>query len=147
VKSFGTLVLAIVLSFSFAGCSKRNAVPVPPKNPPQTAGAARGFLSQDPKSWVNLVFRGDKDRLYFARLENFRCGLEQVRYAINGAEIKNWDLEPCYKDLPNPNSRLSKTAPRYIETAPGEILSVYVEVTYADGVTQAARLGQNQDKE
>ena len=92
----------------------------------------RMILDATKGNWIAIRLYGGQDLLYFTHLETWRCGLEQVRFGINGAapEVVH-TLAAC--DPSNPNAVPPDHA-IYTGFPPESLTSVTVEVTYKDGV-------------
>ena len=92
----------------------------------------RMILESTKGNWIAIRLYGGQDLLYFTHLESWRCGLEQVRFGINGAAPETvHQIADC-----DPDNPFAVPADHAIyETFPAESLnSVTVEVTYKDGV-------------
>lgn len=92
----------------------------------------RMILDATKGNWIAIRLYGGQDLLYFTHLETWRCGLEQVRFGINGAAPDTVHaLAVC--DPSNPNAIPSDHG-IYMGFPPDSLTSVTVEVTYKDGV-------------
>lgn len=98
-----------------------------------TAAEVRPILEVTQDSWVAVREYDGNDLLYFTHLVAWRCGLEQVRYAINGGELQLFELEPCYPDEATPNAIKAADILPFITLNLNEVDRVTVELTYDDG--------------
>lgn len=100
--------------------------------PMTTAPEIRPILEATQGSWVALREYEGQDLLYFTHLLSWRCGLNQIRYGLNGAAPETvFEMEPCHLDTAQPNAI---TGPAIYLTEPlGSVDAVSVEITYDDG--------------
>lgn len=115
----------LALGALLAGPASAQAV-MPPEQIRAILGATKG-------NWVAIRLYQGQDLLYFTHLESWRCGLEQVRFGINGAVPDTLhQIAEC--DPANPYAVPADHA-IYAVFPPNSLSSVTVEVTYKDGVT------------
>ena len=101
-----------------------------------TADLVRPILQMTAPNWVALRKWEGQDLLYFTQLLPFRCGLEEIRYGLNGAEAtERFNAEPC---PPEQDGRTFATIEAeaylpYLAFAPDSIASVTVTIVYDDG--------------
>jgi hypothetical protein len=98
---------------------------------------ARALLALSRDSWAMVRPYEGRDYLYFAGALTYRCGLQSVRYGVNGAKADTvFPMEPCHTGTMEPNAMLDMTKfPPYLTLPPGTVRSVSVELTYLDGTT------------
>lgn len=97
-----------------------------------TAAEVRPILEATRANWVALRRWDGKELLYFTHLEAWRCGMAQVRFAVNGGAEQPWDMPPCLTGTPSPNAIPADRLP--FTDLPAEALqSVTVVVVLADG--------------
>lgn len=97
-----------------------------------TAAEVRPILEATRANWVALRRWDGKELLYFTHLEAWRCGMAQVRFAVNGGVEQPWDMPPCLTGTPSPNAIPADRLP--FTDLPAEALqSVTVVVVLADG--------------
>ncbi|MEQ9695457.1 hypothetical protein [Shimia sp. SDUM112013] len=94
-----------------------------------TATEVRPILEMTKGNWVAVREYDGKDWLYFTHLISWRCGLHQIKYAVNDGTLEALEIAPC--DPKNPNhipqeSQIALTYPL------GGITSVTVEILYDD---------------
>ncbi len=109
-----------------------------------TAAEVRPILEATTASWVALREYDGKDLLYFTHLLAWRCGLEQVRYAVNGGAMTGFELEPCYVDEAQPNAIKAEGNLPFLSFDLKGVKSVEVELTYDDGETATARYAREE---
>lgn len=98
-----------------------------------TADQVRPILEATKGNWIGVRNWEGQDLLYFTHLESWRCGLMQVRYALNGSDdYIDYDLAECDETAPNPNAMPDGHLP-YVTRAENSIETVTVEITYDDG--------------
>lgn len=103
-----------------------------------TALEVKPILSATQGSWVAVREYDGQDLLYFTQLLAWRCGLHQVRYAVNGGEERPLETEPCYPDTSAPNAIKADTILPYLAFPQGAIQSVRVHLLYDDGTDATA---------
>ncbi|MDA5094549.1 hypothetical protein O2N63_10680 [Aliiroseovarius sp. KMU-50] len=126
---FGVLVLSG--AFSVAG------LPVKAQQF-TTAAEVRPILEATQANWVAVREYDGKDILYFTHLLAWRCGLEQVEFAVNGREMQRFELEPCYMDEAQPNAIKANDLLPFLNFELKSVDEVQVTLTYDDGVTASA---------
>ena len=109
-----------------------------------TASEVRPILRADRLGWVYIDTRRSEDRLFFTRLDKLRCGLQRIRYSINGGQIREYTPERCYEDLDDPNRIRRKPKYRYVAFPADGIQQISVEVTYDDGATDVSSVDRAQ---
>ncbi len=104
-----------------------------------TAREVRPILSATRDNWVALRSARGKDILYFTQLEAWRCGLDSIRYSVNGGPMKPYRAEACHEGSGEPNALTDPGHRPWIEFPAGSVKSVAVEITYDDGQKDSAR--------
>ena len=99
-------------------------------------GAA--FIHQQIKD-VMLGFseQGDSDYIYFTQLISWRCGVQEIYYGFNDdLPVNRLPLEPCNRDLANPNVMKETGAgpyPLFLIVPKASVQQVKIRVIYEDG--------------
>ncbi len=104
-----------------------------------TAAEVRPILSATRDNWVALRTARGRDILYFTQLEAWRCGLDDIRYSVNGGPMKRYRPEPCHEESSEPNALTDPGHRPWIEFPAGSVKSVAIEITYDDGRKDSAR--------
>jgi len=102
-----------------------------------TAAEVRPILEMTTGNWVAVRKYNGKDLVYFSHLVAWRCGLDRVRYGINGPVDTELTLEKCNTEYQQPNVILDTSIPIYISLPLDSVKTISVEVTYDDGEQQA----------
>ena len=90
----------------------------------------RKILDMTRANWVAFRDYNGRQLVYFTHLEAWKCGIESVRYGVNGAALnEEWVLSPCDPAKPN---EVTKTRP-YLSFPLDEVKTIAVQITYADG--------------
>lgn len=103
-----------------------------------TAAEVRPMLDATKSGWISVREYDGKDLLYFTNLLAWRCGLDDIRYSVNGGAETEWDGEPCYDGEAVPNAQKATDKLPYISLPPGSVKTVTVKITYDDGKTDEA---------
>lgn len=98
-----------------------------------TALEVKPILTATKANWAALREYNGKDLLYLTNPLAWRCGLHEIRYAVNGAAAQVWEMEECYTDTAQPNALKVETILPYTRFDLGSVDSVSVTVTYDDG--------------
>lgn len=101
-----------------------------------TALEVKPILGATKANWVGLREYGGQDLLYFTHLLAWRCGLHQIRFAVNDGPEEVFRAEPCYADTAQPNA-ISTDAP-YLVFPPGSVLNVRIRLVLDDGTEDTA---------
>ncbi len=109
-----------------------------------TALEVKPILTATKASWVALRDYDGQDLLYFTQIESWRCGLFEIRYSVNGAAEKIWDMEPCYLDTRQPNVMKLEDHLPYIRLIGGSVETVKITLYYDDGTSDTATFSRNQ---
>lgn len=103
-----------------------------------TATEVKPILTATRRNWVAVREFNGQDLLYATHVLSWRCGLHQMRYAVNGGAMQVWPLPPCHEDTNAPNAFTAGDGLPYAAFAPGSIESVEVELLYDDLSTDTA---------
>ncbi|MEP3632682.1 MAG: hypothetical protein ABJM82_19800 [Shimia thalassica] len=98
-----------------------------------TATEVRPILGATKGNWIAVREYNGQDLLYFTHLLAWRCGLHQIRFAVNGAEHAVFPMAPCNPDTPN---AIPNDATIYLQYPLTSIETIEVEVLYDDMQTQ-----------
>ncbi|WP_243612165.1 hypothetical protein [Shimia aestuarii] len=96
-----------------------------------TATEVRPILEATRANWIAVREYNGLDLLYFTHLLSWRCGLHEVRFALNGGESMVFDLPPCDAEGPSP-AAIPEDAVIYLNYPLGSIETVEVELLYDD---------------
>jgi len=119
------------------------AEPQQPTGKFTTATEVKPILSVTKANWVAVRDFNGQDLLYLTHLLSWRCGLLQVRYAINDGPMREWELPPCHTGTAQPNAIRAEDGLPYEAHPPGSIASVRVEVLYDDLSTDSAEFSRS----
>ncbi|MAM60297.1 MAG: hypothetical protein CMH11_02285 [Maritimibacter sp.] len=105
------------------------------------AGGAAPVVAQDAKqiltltkaSWVAVREYDGNDLLYFTNLLAWRCGVDRIRFSVNGERLAPLEHEPCHEDEAAPNALYAEDILPYLTYPLGSVQSVTVEVSFPDG--------------
>lgn len=101
-----------------------------------TAAEVRPILEVTRGNWLAIGTHMGSDMLYFTHLLAWRCGLDEIRYGINGAEAETlYEMEPCHSGTAQPNAIQGLP---YVALPLDTIESVRVTITYDDGKSATA---------
>lgn len=103
-----------------------------------TATEVRPILNATKGNWVAVRDWDGQDLIYVTHLWSWRCGLVQMKVAINDAPAEVWPLPDCHMDLAMPSSILEQDGPPYRAFPAGSVQSISVHVTYDDLGTDMA---------
>ena len=99
-----------------------------------SAAEVKPILQMIIPQWVSLREYDGQDLLYFTLLEVYRCGLEQIRYRINGEKPRIWQADPCEDDVTF--KEIDENRLPYAEFPLQSVDEVIIELIYDDGTTQ-----------
>ncbi|WP_371223085.1 hypothetical protein [Roseovarius sp. 2305UL8-3] len=97
-----------------------------------TATEVKPILEMTKANWVAVRDFNGQDLLYVTHIWSWRCGLLQMRYAINDGEMQEWPLPPCHEGTNAPNAIIESDGLPYATFAPGSIQQVRVELLFDD---------------
>ena len=95
-----------------------------------TQAEVQPILEMTHANWIGLGTATGNDLLYFSHVLSWRCGLSEIRYSVNGAELIPLQMEPCHRDTNSPNA--IRELP-YVSYPLERVQSVSVEIVYPDG--------------
>lgn len=101
-----------------------------------TAAEVRPILAATKSNWIAVRQYDGADLLYFTNLLAWRCGLESIAYAVNGAPAETLDIEPCHEGEAQPNAQLVENYFPFVTLPLGSIQSVDVTITFDDGPSE-----------
>ncbi len=101
-----------------------------------TAAEVKPIVQATKGSWIAVRPWEGQDLLYFTNLLSWRCGLDQITYAVNGGEEIVLEHEPCYIDEGAPNALKVESIMPYVSFEADSIESITIGVFYDDGTSQ-----------
>ncbi|WP_460274885.1 hypothetical protein [Celeribacter sp. ULVN23_4] len=102
-----------------------------------TAAEVKPILQATKPQWIAVRNYDGKDLLYFTNLLSWRCGLTEIFYSLNGAEMVPFAMEPCYLDTAQPNALKAETLDAILVSfPPGTIETVDLNVIFDDGTSE-----------
>lgn len=101
-----------------------------------TAAEVKPIVQATKGSWIAVRPWEGQDLLYFTNLLSWRCGLDQITYAVNGGEEIVLEHEPCYIDEGAPNALKVESIMPYVSFEADSIQSITIGVFYDDGTSQ-----------
>ncbi len=60
-----------------------------------TATETKPILGATKANWIGVREWEGQDLIYFTQLLAWRCGLYEIRYAVNGGAMQNWPVPAC----------------------------------------------------
>ncbi len=100
-----------------------------------TATEVKPILSATQSNWIAVREWEGQDLIYFTHLLSWRCGLYEIRYAVNGGEVQLWDFPDC-----NPANHtlgaIPEDAPIYAVQPLKSVQTVTIELLYDDLSTE-----------
>ncbi len=103
-----------------------------------TAAEVKPIVQAIKGSWIAVRPWEGQDLLYFTNLLSWRCGLDQITYAVNGGEQIVLEHEPCYEDEGAPNALKVQNILPYIAFEANTIETITIGVVYDDQTTELA---------
>ena len=103
-----------------------------------TAIEVKPILTMTKPNWAALREYEGQDILYLTNLLAWRCGLHEIRYAINEGQAQVWQAEECHIDTGQPNALTMKSHLPYVSFGLGTVNSVSVMLVYDDGSKDSA---------
>lgn len=107
-----------------------------------TATEVRPILAVTRGNWIHVRDFNGRDLLYVTHLWSWRCGLIELRVAINGAAPELWPLPECHLDQAAPNAILESDGEPYRSYPSGSIAMVEIALTYDDLTTETLRFNR-----
>jgi len=119
-------VAALALAAVLAGAPARGTEgPIPLATVKQAVNATAA-------NWIAFRNFNGEQLLYFTQLVSWKCGLREIRYALNSSHIsETWPLPDC--DPQNPYYLDPASAQLYTGFPPGSVKFVSVQVVFSDG--------------
>ena len=108
-----------------------------------TATEVRPILTATKSAWVATREWEGQDLVYVTHLWSWRCGLAQMRVAINGGAEQIWPMPPCHEDQPTPNAITESDGLPYAVFPLGSVERIDVTVIYDDLTTDTAAYDGN----
>ncbi len=109
-----------------------------------TAAEVKPILEMTKGNWVAVREFNGQDLVYFTHLESWRCGLEGVKFGINGGEpTQVWSLEECYEDEAAPNAMKMEDGLPYFQLPLNMVKPLIIEVTFDDGTVMTESFERN----
>ena len=103
-----------------------------------TAAEVKPILDATKAKWVSVREYDGKDLLYFTHLMAWRCGIDEIHYAVNGGAESAWKGEACYDGEAQPNAIKATDVLPFVTFPLGSVSSVTVRLVYDDGETDSA---------
>ena len=100
-----------------------------------TAEEVKPMLDFTRADWVSLREYNGNDQLLFTHILAWRCGIDRISYAVNGAKRERLKVEPCYEGETRPNDFKDNDILPYVTFPQGAVETVTVWLTYDDGST------------
>lgn len=99
-----------------------------------TAAEVRPILEATRASWIAVREYDGQDLVYFTHLLAWRCGLNAVRFQINGQPAQyEWPMEPCHEGTAQPNAIRSDTILPFVAMPLGSLQQAVVVLEMDDG--------------
>ena len=103
-----------------------------------TATEVKPILAATKGNWVAVREYNGQDLLYVTHVWSWRCGLHQMRYAINGGGMQIWPLPPCHDKTNAPNAIIDSDGLPFATFKLGSIKSIDVELLFDDLSTDSS---------
>ncbi|MDA7427150.1 hypothetical protein PGB28_01675 [Primorskyibacter aestuariivivens] len=97
-----------------------------------TATEIRPILQATRGNWVAVRDFNGQDLVYFTHLLAWRCGLVQLRYAVNGGPDAVFPLPTCHEDEAAPNALKPEDGLPYVGFSQGYVQRIDVTIVYDD---------------
>lgn len=97
-----------------------------------TAAEVAQILDLTRANWIAVREWEGQDLLYFTHLLSWRCGMHQIRYAINGGQMQVFDMPDCHAGSATPNAITAQDGLPYTVHELGSIKIVQVELLLDD---------------
>lgn len=104
-----------------------------------TATETKPILTATKMNWVAVREFNGQDLIYFTHLLSWRCGLYDIRYAVNGGAKQIWPMPECHTDGPSPNALTPDDGLPYVSFELGSVQTIDVEILYDDLTTDTAQ--------
>lgn len=103
-----------------------------------TAIEIKPIMNATRANWVAVREYDGNDLIYMTHILSWRCGMVELRYAINEGPLQDWPLAECDVDAAQPNA-IPPEAKIYEVHPLGSVVSVEVEIIYDDMSRERAR--------
>jgi hypothetical protein len=98
-----------------------------------TATEVKHILDATRAQWIAVRPWDGQDLLYFTNLLSWRCGIHEIRYAVNGGSKQILTTEPCYADESAPNAlKMDGGVFPYVAFPENSIVTIEVQILYDD---------------
>ena len=134
--SMGALV-SLGMMIGSAAAQDRVAEDQTPTGKFLTAAEVKPILGATKANWVAVREWEGQDLIYFTHLLSWRCGLYEIRFAVNGEGMKRWPFPEC-DPATNTVGAIPDGAPIYTELPLKSVQSITVELLYDDLSTETA---------
>lgn len=94
---------------------------------------AKQILTVTKSNWVAVREYDGSDLLYFTNLLAWRCGVDRIRFAVNGERLAPLEHEPCHEGEATPNALHAEDIQPYLRYPLGSVQTIEVEVAFPDG--------------
>ena len=102
-----------------------------------TAAEVKPIFAATKASWIAVREWEGQDLIYFTQIESWRCGVAEVRYAVNGGAEQVWAMDPCFTGTAQPNAVSADRIP-YTVLPLRSVQQVDVVVVFEDGSSDRA---------
>ena len=104
-----------------------------------TASEIKSILPYTKAQWIAVRPYEGNDLLYFTNILAWRCGMHEIRWAVNGGALQALDMEPCYLEEPTPNAlKVVDGVLPYVTLPIQSVETVHIEILFDDLSTDAA---------
>lgn len=132
-------LLAAVICASAVQAQDFQAEPQDGNGSYTTATEIKAILPHTKAGWIGVRRYDGNDLIYFTNLLMWRCGMHQIKYGLNGEEMKVLEMEPCYDDEAAPNNLKIDGAILPFDTyGLDTIKTIELEILYDDMSTESA---------
>ncbi|MEM1045342.1 MAG: hypothetical protein AAGL24_04280 [Pseudomonadota bacterium] len=116
----------------FAGLLSASADRTRAEDGPIPLGLVKQALNATSGNWVAFRNYNGRQWVYLTQVLTWKCGLKEVRYAINSSALtERWPLPACNPQ--NPYALDPEADHIYTYFAPGSVSFVSVQIVFADG--------------
>lgn len=117
--------ILFILTMIFMPVGHANAAPM-------ALDTVKLIIDSTKASWIAYRDYNGLQWIYFTHLEGWKCGIAEVKYGINEADLDQiWELETC-----NPDNPIAITKDIIYLTFPLDtVQTIDVQLTFDDGTT------------
>lgn len=126
-----SLVLASLLMVNAAHAQDRAAEDQTPTGKFLTASEVKPILAATQSNWIAVREWEGQDLIYFTHLLSWRCGLYEIRYAVNDGELQLWSFPACDADT-YALGTIPEDASIFATLPLGSVETVTIELLYDD---------------